>query len=92
MLLPSLLLSPDNGGEPFISAGNNWPLMGGKNTLWEGGVRGVGFVSGPALGRRSAMSMELMHISDWFPTIVHLAGGSTGGMDLDGHNVWSAIK
>jgi len=87
-----LAFSADNGGE--ISAmGLNWPLRGGKHTLFEGGVRLLGFVNSPLIqgGHRSA---TLMHGVDWYPTFVRLASGSFDKSQypfLDGYDQWDSI-
>ena len=63
----------DNGGKP-VYGGYNWPLRGTKQTLWEGGVRSTGFVHGKILERKGAKCDGLLHISDFFPTLINLAG------------------
>lgn len=50
-----------------------WALQG---TYWEGGIRGVAFVHSPLLKRRRRVSKALLHITDWFPTLVGLAGAN----------------
>ncbi|CAN7998260.1 unnamed protein product, partial [Ixodes hexagonus] len=72
-----LLFMSDNGGIPWgiwSNTGSNWPLRGAKFTLWEGGVRVPAFVWSPLLQKSQRVSNQLMHISDWMPSLYSLAG------------------
>ena len=86
-----LIFSSDNGGQ-ITGGGNNWPLRGWKNSLWEGGVRTVGFVNSQLIQKPQRIHHGLMHVSDWFPTLVHLAEASVEGLPLDGVNQWKSIS
>lgn len=86
-----LIYSSDNGGQP-LSGGSNWPLRGGKGTYWEGGIRAVGFVHSPLLKRKASVSRALIHVSDWYPTLLGLAGYTQPLLGLDGHNQWATIS
>ena len=90
-----LVFSTDNGGHTS-KGGNNWPLRGQKSTLWEGGIRGVGFVHGKMLNVRNPnvqVNKQLIHVSDWYPTLLAASGCSAipGTQSLDGYNQWEAI-
>ncbi|XP_023323524.1 arylsulfatase B isoform X3 [Eurytemora carolleeae] len=86
-----IVFSTDNGGQ-IKNGGNNFPLRGNKNTLWEGGTRGVAFITGPGVpGGR--ISNQLFHISDWVPTLLSAAGYDMGNLvGLDGLDQWKTIK
>ena len=47
-----------------------------KNTLWEGGVRGAGFVWSPILKSAPRVANQMMNIQDWLPTLYVAAGWS----------------
>ncbi|CAH3182794.1 unnamed protein product [Porites lobata] len=87
-----LIVTTDNGGASD-EGGYNWPLRGEKGSLWEGGVRGVGFVHGKMLQRTGVTCKELFHVTDWYP-ILHLAGieEDSDSSALDGFNIWRAIS
>ena len=45
-----------------------------KDTLWEGGVRGSGFLWSPLIKKRSRLAHQMMNIQDWLPTLYSVAG------------------
>lgn len=80
-----LVFSSDNGGPVYWSSdpsfphgagANNWPLLGGKASNWEGGVRAAAFVSGGILAAslRGTTTSAYVHIADWYATFCELAG------------------
>ena len=68
-----ILVTTDNGGEPWYS---NSPLKGAKDTVYEGGIRGAGFLLSPLLKKSRYEYSGLMHLVDWVPTLLDIAGGS----------------
>ncbi|KAK2158175.1 hypothetical protein LSH36_175g04045 [Paralvinella palmiformis] len=79
-----------NGGTPFYG-GNNWPLRGGKATLWEGGTRVPSFVWGKMLNRTHYVNKQMIHVVDWYPTLLALAGGKPVS-GIDGVNQWETLS
>lgn len=86
----------DNGAPtvgPFSNWGSNYPLRGIKDTLFEGGVRSVACIWSPLLVQSSRVSTDLVHITDWLPTLFTAAGGDISQLDpeLDGIDQWSSL-
>ncbi|XP_070567117.1 arylsulfatase I-like isoform X2 [Ptychodera flava] len=92
-----IIFSTDNGGPPAgfdMNYASNWPLRGTKATLWEGGVRGDGFINSPLLEKPQRISSNMIHVTDWLPTLYHLAGGNMSDLptNLYGVNVWNTLS
>jgi len=91
-------VTSDNGGmTAFVdggvsSASSNYPLRAGKTTLYEGGVRGVAFVTGGLVpeAARGSVRNDLMHAVDIVPTLAPLAGAKLPS-NVDGIDMWEAI-
>lgn len=85
------IFSSDNGG-PVNAGASNGPFRAGKGTLYEGGVRVAAFATWQARIPAGATVKAPLHIVDWFPTLVTLAGGSLRGKpSLDGRDIWPCL-
>ncbi|GFR04766.1 arylsulfatase J [Trichonephila clavata] len=91
-----IIFTTDNGGPAAgfnDNAASNWPLRGVKATLWEGGVRGLSFIWSHLIKYPARVSMDLMHITDWLPTLYTAAGGDVSSLGkLDGYNMWDTLS
>lgn len=86
--------STDYRGEyadkPHDVLGDNFPLRGWKVDLYEGGIRVPAFVNWPGVIQGGTTINTPVHIADWLPTLIPLAGGSTDmtSIQTDGQNIW----
>ncbi|KAK3106407.1 hypothetical protein FSP39_019384 [Pinctada imbricata] len=91
-----IAFTTDNGGPANGFDGNaasNFPLRGVKATLWEGGVRGVGFIHSPLLKTKGYVSQQMIHVTDWLPTLYTAAGGNPGDIKVtDGIDQWEVLS
>ncbi|KAE9524382.1 hypothetical protein AGLY_015219 [Aphis glycines] len=102
-----IVFMSDNGSPSFDSSGRNYgsnvgvtanwgsnfPYRGIKNTLWEGGVKSASFIWAPQFQENPRVSKQLMHITDWLPTLYSAAGGNPGFLpkNLDGYDQWTSL-
>lgn len=83
-----LLFSSDNGGPNPGKVTSNGPLRAGKGTIYEGGIRVCAFATWPGHIAAGQTIREPLHIVDWYPTLVKLAGGSLEqALPLDGRDI-----
>ena len=91
-----IIFSSDNGGTAngqFDNWGSNFPLRSVKAFLYEGGVRVTGLIWGkPIKNRVGQVSTEMMHISDWYPTLYSFAGGNVADLDdIDSYDMTNVL-
>ncbi|GFW13553.1 arylsulfatase B [Trichonephila clavipes] len=91
-----IIFASDNGGDAGSyqkGAASNWPLRGQKASSWEGAIRVPSFIWSPLLRLKdSRISTQLMHVSDWLPTLYSAIGGGLSDLGkIDGINMWKAL-
>ena len=87
-----LIFSSDNGGPAPGKATMNTPLRAGKGTVYEGGIRVCAFVNWPGRIKAGITVNEPMHVVDWYPTLVKLAGAPVEQkLQPDGLDIWPVL-
>ena len=86
-----IAFSSDNGG-PITLGATNGPLRAQKGTVYEGGVRVPAFATWPGVIAAGTVVQAPLHIVDWYPTLLRLAGVTTApALPLDGRDAWPTI-
>ncbi|MDB6153642.1 MAG: arylsulfatase family protein [Chthoniobacteraceae bacterium] len=84
--------SSDNGGPQPGTVTDNGPLRAGKATLYEGGVRVAALAAWEGHIKPGTVVTQPLHIVDWYPTLLKLAGAKTEQpLALDGRDAWATI-
>src|SRR5690606_33596595 len=86
-----VIFHSDNGGPAPGKVTSNGPLRAGKATLYEGGVRVPSIAWWPVKLKAGATVNAPLHVSDWHPTLLALAGLTAEDKQLDGRDAWAAI-
>lgn len=87
-----ILFSTDNGGPNPENLTSNAPFRAGKGTIYEGGVRSCALANWPGQIRSNTVVKAPLHIVDWYPTLLKLAGASLKqDLAIDGRDCWPTI-
>ena len=85
------IFSSDNGG-PLAQGATNGKLRAAKGTLYEGGVRVPAFATWPGKIKSGILIQEPLHMVDWFPTLLKLAGAKPEQKHApDGLDLWPVL-
>ncbi|MFN3495553.1 MAG: sulfatase [Hydrogenophaga sp.] len=85
-----VVFTSDNGGERFS---DNWPLVGGKMDLTEGGIRVPWIAHWPAGIAAGTTSDQHCMTMDWSATMLHLGGGQPHpDYPLDGVDLRAVLR
>lgn len=84
-----IIFTSDNGGERFSF---NWPFLGQKTELLEGGIRVPTLFKWPAQVKPQVNEQVVVTL-DWLPTLLAAAGGKPDpDYPTDGENVLPVLK
>ncbi len=101
-----ILFTSDNGGQqqyrseteyegrhgPYPILGDNRPLRGWKEDLYEGGIRVPAVLYWRGRLKPKVLGTTLSCL-DWFPTFAKLAGGKiSSGWKIEGRDVWPLVS
>ena len=85
-----VVFTSDNGGERFS---DNWPLVGGKMDLTEGGIRVPWIAHWPAVVAPGGCSTQHCLTMDWSATMLDAAGvAADAAYPLDGVSLMPALR
>jgi arylsulfatase A-like enzyme len=85
-----IVFTSDNGGERFS---DNWPLVGGKMDLTEGGIRVPWIAHWPATIPAGSTSEQHCMTMDWSATLMEIGGGrAPQGHALDGVSLAPVLR
>ena len=85
-----IVFTSDNGGERFS---DNWPLVGGKMDLTEGGIRVPWIAHWPAVIPAGSVSQQHCLTMDWSATLIELGGAHAAPTHpLDGVSLSSSLR
>lgn len=85
-----VVFTSDNGGERYS---DNWPLVGGKMDLTEGGIRVPWIVHWPAIVPAGGVSRQLCMTMDWSATMLDVAGAvPAADFPLDGASMAAVLR
>jgi arylsulfatase A-like enzyme len=85
-----IVFTSDNGGERFS---DNWPLVGGKMDLTEGGIRVPYVVHWPRAVAAGGVTDQLAITMDWVTTFFEAAGAQAHpGYPLDGASLLPILR
>lgn len=80
--------------DPALKQGfsSNYPLRGGKVTVYEGGIRVPAFVNWQGILKPKKVTAPI-HAIDWMPTLCKLVGyKQKQKLKWDGQNIWSFLS
>ena len=85
-----VIFTSDNGGERFS---DNWPLVGGKMDLTEGGIRVPWIAHWPAVIPAGSVSAQQGMTMDWSATVLDAAGVAPHrDFPLDGQSLLKVLR